>query len=817
MDLLRHLVQEIHRRSVWQVLSVYLVAAWGALQVVESVTDSAGLPDWVPPFAVILLVLGLPVVLATAIVQEGMSGRGPAAPTGQGAVDAAHGVESRSGAWTDPSGPEPFETPPAPVDQETVPGPIAHPAAPEGASGKGAGGGTKSRVRDRIFTWRNAVAGGLAAFALLGMAVAGYFIMWSTGIGPVGSLAAQGVFDEGERVVLADFGNATPDTLLGSVVTEALRIDLASSENIRLVETDRVQQVLERMQRDPAAPLTPQLAREVAVRDGMKAVLEGDVGAAGTGYILSATLRAAESGETLASFRRTAESSDDVIGAIDKLSQDIRQKSGESLRVIKQGAPLEDVTTTSLEALRKFTEADAAFDSGDESTALALLNEAVALDSTFAMAYRKIAVTLSNLGIRREEEVQALKAAYRHRDRLTERERLITEATYADQVTGDVDASIRAYEAVLRIAPDDRAGLNNLANAYMALEQFDKGAGLYQQAVNGAGASNTAYSNLVRAHLLRGDLESARAALAVFQEAYPDDPQVQDRAFWLHAWAGEWDQAEADVTRWEANPGLPYVYRVHAPEYRAQADLARGKIVDARREMAQAQRLAEAELGPAAAWFYTIFQAYMEVVTGNLERAHSIVEALEERDLFQQIPVSARDYQLGATIHAFLGEADQVHSYVNRWREELPSDLQGRFADSQRALLLAEASGPEARPEAFLEALDAHRTLVRCRRCYRIEEAQALEALGRAQDARDRWYSVATEVDPNLTVALLNRPHAWEKVGQLSEQLGDTTMALEGYRHFAEAWADADPELQPRVKAARERIAALEPPPGSGR
>jgi len=801
MELLRHLVSEVHRRSIWQVLSVYLVGSWGALQVVESVTENAGLPDWVPPFALILLVVGLPVVLATAIVQEGVAGMG----------GDSENEEAQRSMGTDPRPDRDVAESRLPADG-TATGSAADAAVgrydgPQNPPDEGARNGS---IRSRIFTWRNAVAGGVAAFAFLGIAVAGYFVMWSTGIGPVGSLAAQGVFDEGERVVLADFGNATPDTLLGSVVTEALRIDLASSENIRLVETDRVQGVLERMQRDPTETLTPQLAREVAVREGMKAILEGDVGAAGTGYILSATLRGAQSGETLASFRRTAESPEEVIGAIDKLSQDIRQKSGESLRVIKHGAPLEDVTTTSLEALRKFTEADAAFDSGDESTALALLNEAVALDSTFAMAYRKIAVTLSNLGIRREEEVQAMKAAYRHRNRLTERERLITEATYADRITGDVDASIRAYDAVLRIAPNDRAGLNNLANAYMALEQFEKGAELYQRAVSGTGTSNTAFSNLVRAHLLRGDLESARDALAAFREAYPNDPQVQDRAFWLHAWAGEWDQAEAEVAGWEANPGLPYVYRVHAPEYRAQLDAARGMMGDGRAEMAQAQRLAEAELGSASAWFYTLFQAYLEITTGNLDRAHSIISALEERALFDQVPVSARDYGLAAGFHAFLGEGGQVRRYLDRWREELPSDLQGRFADSERALLLARADGPQARPETYLETLNAHRALVRCQRCNRVEEAQALEAVGRLGDARDRWYSAATEMDPNFTVALLNRPHAWEKVGQLSEQLGDTAMAMEGYRQFVEAWADADPELQPRVEAARKRIAALE-------
>jgi TolB-like protein len=71
---LRRLVREIHRRSIWQVLSIYLVSGWIAYEVIESLTDGLGLPSWLPGAAVVLLIAGLPIVLATAIVQEGPPG-----------------------------------------------------------------------------------------------------------------------------------------------------------------------------------------------------------------------------------------------------------------------------------------------------------------------------------------------------------------------------------------------------------------------------------------------------------------------------------------------------------------------------------------------------------------------------------------------------------------------------------------------------------------------------------------------------------------------------------------------------------------------
>jgi len=802
MHPVKNLIREAHRRSLWQVLSVYLVGSWGALQVVESVTENAGLPDWVPPFALILLIIGLPIVLATAIVQEGLAGAGEGYSTSGSESVPAPGAEDGASAGGD-SGPRGLQA------SVRVP----EPGEPPGPSAGGQEGTEiPQNVRKRLFTWRNAVAGGVAAFALLGAAVAGYFIMWSTGIGPVGSLAAQGLLADGDRVVLADFHNATPDSLLSSVVTEALRIDLATSDAITLVESDAVRQVLARMQRDPDQPLTGELAREVAVRDGMKAVLDGDVGAAGTGYILSATLRAAESGETLASFRRTAESSEEVIEAIDKLSQDIREKAGESLRTIKRGAPLEEVTTTSLEALRKFTEAEDRFDAGDEAGSLALLEEAIALDSTFAMAHRKIAITLRNMGIEREREVEALSAAYRHRDRLTERERLITEATYHNGITGDRDAIIRAYEGVLRIAPDDAAALNNLANAYMTMDDFDRAEALYERAVNGPGTSNTAHSNLVRARLLQGDMDGARAALAAFEASHPDDPNVQERGFWVHAWAEEWEEAEEAIAEWEANPELPLVYRVNAHEYRAQLATARGKMEEARREMAQAQRLAAAEFGPGAGWFYTLFQAYLEAVTGDMDRARSIIDELEDRDLFDEIPLPARDYNLAVIFHNLVGNASEARSYLRRWEEEVPPELRGRYDEAERDLRESMIGGTTANPEAVVAAVEAYRARLRCTRCARFEEAEALQAVGQPERARAVYRSMASQLETNFTVSLLARAPAWERAGRLSEEIGDTATALEEYRHFTSLWADADPQLQPRVNAARQRIEALESP-----
>lgn len=91
MHWFRRLIHEVHRRSLWQVLGIYVVVGWVVLQVVDVVADNMGLPEWTFPFAVVLLLLGLPVVLATAFVQEGIGSPDPDA--GPAPVD--HPVERR--------------------------------------------------------------------------------------------------------------------------------------------------------------------------------------------------------------------------------------------------------------------------------------------------------------------------------------------------------------------------------------------------------------------------------------------------------------------------------------------------------------------------------------------------------------------------------------------------------------------------------------------------------------------------------------------------------------------------------------------------
>ncbi len=143
MKRLKRLITEIHRRSLWQVLLIYCGAALVAYQAVQALTEGLGLPQWFPAFAVVLFLVGLPVVLATAFVRE---------------------VEAPS--------PAPAEAEPRIVEAE------ADTARHE-----------PTRHR-RLLTWRNAGLSFMAALGVWGVVATGWMLFGRQAARPqIGSLA----------------------------------------------------------------------------------------------------------------------------------------------------------------------------------------------------------------------------------------------------------------------------------------------------------------------------------------------------------------------------------------------------------------------------------------------------------------------------------------------------------------------------------------------------------------------------------------------------------------------------------------------------
>jgi tetratricopeptide (TPR) repeat protein len=795
MSQLKKLITEAHRRSLWQVLGIYLAVSWVVIQVVETLTESAGLPDWVPPFSLVLLLIGLPIVMATAFVQEGM-GSGPARPGAGGpqSVERPEGTPKGSDADS-PEG----SGGPAAVNLAAGTGSLDRPS-------------TRPSAAARLFTWKNAIVGGVLAFAGLGALVASYWFMWATGIGPVGSLVAQGVLEDREQVILADFVNSSSDAVLGSVVTDAFRVDLVESPVITLVDRDYVGQILRRMGRDPDVELTPDLAREAAVRDGIKAVVEGEVAEVAGTYVLTATLVEAQTGADLAAFRETAQDGDQLLAAIDKLSERLRERAGESLREIRAGAPLEEVTTSSLDALKLYAEAREQMDLGDYQQSVDLLMQAVESDSAFAMAWRAIAVSLGNMDVDRDRQHDALSRAYANRDRLTERERHLTTAHYHYQVTEDLDEVIRAYQRVLEKNPDDPVAVNNLAIIYN-VERWEmaRAEELLTRALNGPAESYSIHYNLVVSLFNQGKVDEAWAALDRWIERFPQSPDHFEHRVALLAHQYRWDDAEAySDSATAAYPALDQVtFKVIAD--RGVFELGRGHVRRAEAQWREGFRRAVEKSRPDWAFEYARGLARIQqLINDRPDRALDEMRGFEEAFPLDAIPPLNRPYFQLIAMYARTGDPARARQLLAESEEALPPDEQGRGHRTRLLTARAHIALGEGNAEEARRLYEEYRRLETCGPCLLDLVAEAEAEAGQLEAAiasYEEW--LAQPEFSGYGFRTLFIPVAFERLARLYDEMGDAHRAADYYEQFASFWSDPDPELQGAVRAARSRAATL--------
>ncbi len=756
---MKKLFEELHERSLWQVLGIYLAGSWLVLQVVDQLTESAGLPEWVPSFALVLLLIGLPIVVATAVLQHRDR---PAAGTGDLTAPAAA----------------------RPADED--------PAVAEAAIVHGASGG----VPRRLFTWRNAILGGVGSAVVFLAVLGGWSYLRHEGIGAAGTLVAKGVIDDGERVILADFSG---DSALAVAATMALRVQLAESGIVSVAEPSVVNEALRRMQAEEG-PLDTRRARDVAEREGLAAIISGDVsGAGGSSYILTATVIETASGEALVTVGETATDQGEFLAAMDRLGRKLRERLGESLGSIRSSAPLERATTSSTEALRKYSRAREAFDDRDMEKAIALLDEAIALDSTFGMAWRALAVADP------ERRKEAATRAYELRERLTERERYHAVAIYQSYVLADDDETVTTYRALLEQYPDDATALNNLGVAYRDLGQLELAAEMYGRAVTVEPSSAHYYANLIPILYDLGQADSSRSVLETFAERFPDHPNViRFRSQFAYV-DGDAEAAEAAL-----EPMLES--EVMSQRRDASALVSNLRIRSGRlREGEQLWRESQEELAPLDEAMYRS-RLEMDVVLDTTAARSRVLEALAAA------PDSVVDDNAGRLAGFFydIGDVGRGDEY---WRRDLAVDSV-QFANMPERfrpmLELGHASDVAFARGDYETALENYRELEKIwlrlssgqdPATWSIRYVPVFEALGEADSVIARYETWLGRRDLGRFWAdSRNLSRAHERLAQLYDQKGDLENAALHYAAFIELWQDADSELQPRVQAAQARL-----------
>jgi len=377
------------------------------------------------------------------------------------------------------------------------------------------------------FTRWGAVAG--ATIVVVGLAAGGWLFF---------SRKAHALTDK-DTIVVADFTNTTGDTVFDGALRQGLSVQLEQSPFFSMVSDQRIQQTLKMMGQKPGAKLTPEIAREVCQRAGSTAVLDGSIAQIGSQYLLTLKAVNCSNGESLASTESQATDKNHVLDALGKSASEIRNKLGESLASIQKsasvesgGAPDNDITTTSLEALNAYNQSWVVYREKGDAAAIPLLKRAIELDPNFARAYVAFGVRYGNIS-QTGLAATNLRKAYELRDRVSEREKLAIMAMYYLAVTGELQKSNEVYEVSAQTYPREAHPHVDLGNNYALLGRYESSVRESREALKLDEGNPNTYLNLSQAYLALGRLDDAKVTLDQSVAHKMDTPSLHQSRYWL--------------------------------------------------------------------------------------------------------------------------------------------------------------------------------------------------------------------------------------------------------------------------------------------
>jgi len=323
---------------------------------------------------------------------------------------------------------------------------------------------------------------------------------------------------ERDSILVTDFVNTTGDPVFDKTLKKALAVGLQQSPFLNVVPDQQVQKTLKFMGRAPDEAITADIGREICQRDGIKAMLTGSIALVGNQYLLTLEAVNAATGDSLAQAQQQASGKDAVLSTLSGVTSKLRGNLGESLASIQKfDKPLDQATTSSLEALKAYTLGDELHTRLEDMASIPFYQRAIELDPNFALAHLRLGAVAGNtaqLSLANKEVVKAFEL----RDRTSEYERLYITAFYYSDVTGQLEKSIQAWELMKQTYPRDETSRIDAAVDYSSLGQYEKvvencleAIGLQPETVNCYLIGATAYRNL-------GRLDNADALLAQAQQ-----------------------------------------------------------------------------------------------------------------------------------------------------------------------------------------------------------------------------------------------------------------------------------------------------------
>jgi len=274
-----------------------------------------------------------------------------------------------------------------------------------------------------------------------------------------------------DGVLVADFFNRTGEPVFDGTLKEALTIQIQQSPYLNASAAPNVESG--RANHSASRPLESRVARELCRRRRMNALIVGSIAPRADRYVIDVEAQNCDTGETIAKGEREASSRATVLQALGMATDEVRAKLGESQASIRQfNVPVEDATTSSLDALRSYSLGMDTRAKGGEAEAIPFFTHALELDPRFALAEGRLGAIYANLREFEQSKVH-IEKAYELSGHVTERERLYIRGSYHLNVAGRLDEAEGAYRLWMQLYPLDWTPHNNLAALYHQVGRFD--------------------------------------------------------------------------------------------------------------------------------------------------------------------------------------------------------------------------------------------------------------------------------------------------------------------------------------------------------
>jgi eukaryotic-like serine/threonine-protein kinase len=601
-------------------------------------------------------------------------------------------------------------------------------------------------------------------------------------------------------IVLADFTNTTGDAVFDGALRQGLAAQLAQSPFLHILSERQMQQTMQYMGQPATARVTNEIARQICQRTQSAAVLEGSIAQIGNTYNLILNALNCASGETLATANAEAPDKDHVLGALGNAAEDLRRKLGESLASIQKfNTPIEEATTSSLEALKAYSLGTQARATQGEEPAAPFFKQAVALDPNFAIADATLGQVEANLG-NRSLGIEYTKKAYALRDRASEAEKFYIDSHYYDNVTGDIEQGNQVYQLWTQTYPRDSIPFNNLGVTYALMGQWERALPVTRQAHQLNPEESIAFVALSATYIGLGRFDEAKATIDQALAAKLDVPNLHRLLYFLafvqNDSSGMDRQLSVLASKGPESAAASFALAAATEAYGGRMEKARGLT-----ERARSAYEALHQNEPAAVWLAVL--AITEAEVGD--------EAGARRDAAAALAnnsASLRARTDAAFALARSGDVARAESIVAELSKDNPSNTMVNSFDLP--VIRATSEIGRNNPAKAIEILQpvipfdlsSQRAMLST-----YQRGRAYLALHKGSEAAAEFQKIADHPG----VALNSITAALAKLGLARAYAveGDPVKARVAYQDFFALWKDADPDV-PILVAAKSEYSKLQ-------